>query len=387
MKKIPLITMDSSSRSLGTFIENFKDIIEFEGYNNKLLQDIDHVVVFFEYVGDNDHTFKTFTNFFETYKIPTFLVIDDSYEGLTDSTFLKMVKETVAKNPYIKDWVILTNNPALETENKIYFNVQLHLDRYDGITVDDHIGVDWNGNSNLRMKKFLCLNRQERLHRLQTTDFLLENDIAKHTFLSCPLGNYKYVLDGTLNQPEHRKYLDKTLQKAELLDESKQRLKENLPIDLDLSNASYNSMARNLPSGENFYKESYISIITEGDCYEEGYDVRKGFTEKVLKAFLYKHPFIVIGLQDTLKILRDMGFITFNDIIDERYDKLTGANQRMNSAFKEIKRLNSLNIHEIRDMYNSIQSILDYNRKHYLEIYQQKQPVELLHRIKNFVSD
>ena len=91
MKKIPLITMDSNSRSLGTFIENFKGIIDFEGHNDKVLEDQDKLVVFFEYVGDNDYTFETFTNFFKTYKIPTFLVIDDSYEGLTDDAFLALV--------------------------------------------------------------------------------------------------------------------------------------------------------------------------------------------------------------------------------------------------------------------------------------------------------
>jgi len=375
--------MDSSSRSLGTFIENFKGIIEFEGYNNKILEDIKHLVVFFEYVGDNDHTFKTFTNFFETYKIPTFLVIDDSYEGLTDSTFLTLVKETVAKNKFIKDWVVLTNNPILDTPNKIYFNVQLHLDRYDGINVNEHIDNVWNGNSNLRKKKFLCLNRQERLHRLLLTDYLLEHDIAKHTYLSCPLGNYKYVIDGELTQPEHRKYLDSNLQTVKLSTAQQQRLKDSLPINLDLEGATYNTLARNLPTAEQFYKESYISIITEGDFYQD----RKGFTEKVLKCFLYKHPFIVAGLQDTLTLLREMGFITFNDIINEEYDNVSDPTQRLQQVCKEIKRLNSFNIHEIQDMYNNIQPVLDYNRQHYLKLYQQKQPVELLHRIKNFVSD
>ena len=375
--------MDSSSRSLGTFIENFKGIIEFEGYNNKILEDIKHLVVFFEYVGDNDHTFKTFTNFFETYKIPTFLVIDDSYEGLTDDAFLTLVKETVAKNKFIKDWVVLTNNPILDTPNKIYFNVQLHLDRYDGINVNEHIDNVWNGNSNLRKKKFLCLNRQERLHRLLLTDYLLEHDIAKHTYLSCPLGNYKYVIDGELIQPEHRKYLDSNLQTVKLSTAQQQRLKDSLPINLDLEGATYNTLARNLPTAEQFYKESYISIITEGDFYQD----RKGFTEKVLKCFLYKHPFIVAGLQDTLTLLREMGFITFNDIINEEYDNVSDPTQRLQQVCKEIKRLNSFNIHEIQDMYNNIQPVLDYNRQHYLKLYQQKQPVELLHRIKNFVSD
>jgi hypothetical protein len=384
MKTVPLITMDNSSRSLGTVIENFKGILNFEGYNNKILEDIEHLVVFFEYVGDNDHTFKTFTNFFETYKIPTFLVIDDSYEGLTDSTFLTLVEETVKKNPYIKDWVILTNNKKLKSPNKIYFNVQLHLDRYDGIDINKHIDTDWNGNSNLRKKKFLCLNRQERLHRLITTDFLLKNDIAKHTYLSCPLGNYKYVLDGEFDQPEYKKYLDKSLQGTTLSQESINRLKENLPISLDLDETTYKSMSRNLPDGSQYYAESYFSIITEGD-YDD--DNREAFTEKVLKCFLFKHPFIVIGLRNTLQQLRDLGFITFNDVIDERYDAMSFARHRFELATAEIKKLNSYNIHELRDLYNELQPILNYNREHYLRLFNQKQPVELIHRIKKFVND
>ena len=90
MISVPLVTMNQNSRSLGTFVENFKDTIHFESYNDKILDnDVNKVVVFFEYLGDNDYVFKTFVNYFETYTKPTFLVIDDSYEGLADIEFLK----------------------------------------------------------------------------------------------------------------------------------------------------------------------------------------------------------------------------------------------------------------------------------------------------------
>jgi len=384
MKHIPLITMDSNSRSLGNFIQKFEGIVEFEYYNNRIIDDAECVVVFFEYVGDNDQTFKSFTNFFKTYNIPTFLVIDDSYEGLTDESFLKLVEQTVKDNSFIKDWVVLTNNKILNTKHKIYFNVQLFLDRYDGINIDDHINTDWNGNSNLRKKKFLCLNRQERLHRLLVTDFLLKEDIAKHTFLSCPLGKYNDVLTGNYKQPEHRKYLDSSLHDADLTQDTIDRLQSNLPIELDLDENTYQSLSRNLPTGEIYYKESYFSIITEGDFQQTD---RQAYTEKVLKCFLYKHPFIVVGLQNTLGLLREQGFMTFNSIINEEYDTYTYGHDRLECAMQEVKKLNNYNIHELKDMYDSIQEVLEYNRNHYLSLYQQKQPVELLHKLNRFVND
>jgi len=384
MKKIPLITMDSNSRSLGTFIENFEGIIEFEGHNDKVLENQDKLVVFFEYVGDNDYTFETFTNFFKTYKIPTFLVIDDSYEGLTDDAFLALVEKTVQDNPYIVDWVILTNNKLLNTKNKIYFNVQLHLDRYDGIDIRDHLNKDWNGNSNLRKKKFLCLNRQERMHRLQVTHHLLKNDIAKHTYLSCPLGAYEHVFNGNSTQQEHRKYLDKSLLDTNLPKEFVTLLQDNLPVELDLNEVTYKSMSRSLPSADDYYKESYFSIVTEGDFWDNN---RQAFTEKALKCFLYKHPFIVVGLKGTLALLRELGFMTFSQIIDESYDNEEDPSTRLAMAMGEVDKLNSYNIHELQDMYNELTTILEYNREHYLNLFQQKQPVELLHKINSFVND
>ena len=383
MKTIPLITMDSNSRSLGNFIQKFEGIVEFEYYNNKIIDDANCVVVFFEYVGDNDQTFKSFTNFFKTYNIPTFLVIDDSYEGLTDSSFLTLVEKTVEDNQFIKDWAILTNNRILNTSHKIYFNVQLFLDRYDGINIDEHIGTSWDGNSNLRKKKFLCLNRQERLHRLLVTDFLLKEDIAKHTFLSCPLGKYNDVLNGNFKQQDYRKYLDSSLHDANLTKETINRLKTNLPIELDLDENTYRSLSRNLPTAEQYYKESYFSIITEGDFHQTD---RQAYTEKVLKCFLYKHPFIVIGLQNTLGLLREQGFMTFNNIVDETYDTYSCGHKRLELAMKEVKKLNNYNIHELKNMYDNMQEILEYNRNHYLSLYQQKQPVELLHKLNHFVN-
>ena len=107
---------------------------------------------------------------------------------------------------------------------------------------------------------------------------------------------------------------------------------------MDLDETTYLSQRRNLPSLENYFAESYVSVITEGDFYD---DNRQAFTEKVLKCFLYKH-FIVIGLQDILKLLRELGSITFNDIIDERYDSESDANKRLTPSIRRSKKTNPI---------------------------------------------
>ena len=394
MITVPLVTMNQNSRSLGTFIENFKDTIHFQSYNDKILDDsVDKVVVFFEYLGDNDYVFKTFVNYFETYTKPTFLVIDDSYEGLADVEFLKILKQAIEKYN-ISDWVILSCNKRLPImikrvfgerkyyNNYVYFNVQLSLDRYDGIDLRNQ-PEDWNGNSNLRQKKYLCLNRQERLHRLQTIDYLAKEDLLKHGFVSCPLGQYKDVLDGTFSNETNLKYRDQNLQNAKLSQPQIKRLKYNLPLQLDLDEQTYSKMARNLPNVDYYFSESYYSIITEGDFYQS--EMRKAITEKVFKCFLYKHPFIVIGLPNSLELVRELGFMTFSEMIDESYDEIEDDEQRLYTALEQIKILSNQNIHEVKNLYDGMQEVLQHNRQHYLQLHKQKQPIILLQKIKQWV--
>jgi hypothetical protein len=92
-------------------------------------------------------------------------------------------------------------------------------------------------------------------------------------------------------------------------------------------------------------------------------------------------------LKGTLALLRELGFMTFSQIIDESYDNEEDPSTRLAMAMGEVDKLNSYNIHELQDMYNELTTILEYNREHYLNLFQQKQPVELLHKINSFVND
>lgn len=356
---------------------------------------LDKFLLFFEYVGNNTQTLDTISNLLSNFSnSEVMIIIDDCYEGLIDNEFLSKFQELLSMHSIVKDYCLLSSNLNLgkkclqilgSDKNFIYFNVHLYLSAYDNIAPEY---LESKINNNLREKKFLCVNRQERGHRLKTIDFLIKKDILKNCFASCMLGDYAGVLDQTdfkAQNAQVEKYQDPDLIDLELTQESKDRLSRYLPLELDVKDYQRKVYSTEMPSLEKYFSESYWSIITEGDFSNK--DNKQQFTEKVLKAFAYHHPFIVIGLPGTLDLLKKHGFITFSSVIDESYDQEQDDKKRLEMALQEIDKLNKLNMHELKDLYDRLLPILDHNFKTYKQIFAMNQPTELVNRIMNWYYD
>ena len=104
------------------------------------------------------------------------------------------------------------------------------------------------------------------------------------------------------------------------------------------------------------YKNFLIDIVAEtfttGDCFF--------VTEKTVRPMLLKKPMIVMGSQDFLGYLRQMGFKTFNDFWDENYDGVAEHN-RYQKILDLVDSLAQRPIDELADMYQHMQPILDHN--------------------------
>jgi hypothetical protein len=102
---------------------------------------------------------------------------------------------------------------------------------------------------------------------------------------------------------------------------------ENLPtshLDLDLSNdVNLNNHAESIPFS--FYNQTFISFIIETD-FTDG-SIRR-ITEKSLKAYAMGHPAIILGNPGSLKLIKDLGFDTFEDLIPSDYDTITDPVER-----------------------------------------------------------
>jgi hypothetical protein len=217
-------------------------------------------------------------------------------------------------------------------------------------------------------KKFLCLNNVPRPQRAYVFYWLLKNDLLKEGLVS-----FNHSLDDpTLighNTFKDKGYLSKffpTLT-AEQLSNLYQEINSYLPIYLDLKDRSKltvngrGNYVRELPT--DLFERTYFSIITESDFNNH----TLGFTEKLLKPLLCYHPFIVIGEPGILQLLKDLGFKTFSDFIDESYDQEQDGLTRINMALNEVNKLCQYSYIELDSWYQKITPILQHNFEHFTQ--------------------
>lgn len=80
-----------------------------------------------------------------------------------------------------------------------------------------------------------------------------------------------------------------------------------------------------------------------------------------------KQPFILMNSKYSLKALRDLGFKTFDGVIDETYDTLDNPD-RFETIFREIKRISNFSIDELKEKYNQLEHILEHNYNHFYNV-------------------
>jgi hypothetical protein len=84
----------------------------------------------------------------------------------------------------------------------------------------------------------------------------------------------------------------------------------------------------------NIWNNFHIEIISETDI-ESNY----WFTEKTARCLSTGKPFVIIAGQGSLIKLRELGFHTFNEVIDESYDMATSPSQRIKASLDSLKTL------------------------------------------------
>lgn len=108
------------------------------------------------------------------------------------------------------------------------------------------------------------------------------------------------------------------------------------------------------PYNSNIFTDTKFSIITESNFSSR--DSKINFiTEKTYKAIFNHHPFVIFGTSGLLDTLRNKGYKTFNDIIDESYDLPNTDNMRMKRVVNAVEQMHNISQHD------QLASIVDHN--------------------------
>jgi len=222
-----------------------------------------------------------------------------------------------------------------------------------------------------KSKLFLTFIRNsQKLHRKTLASYYQYHDLWKDNNISF----LKVEWDGPHGSGEVD-YLPNKYQNSLL------ELEDLNPIEIDTKNlkdkSGFNTM---FADRSDLYLETFFSVVSETLFEQEAIFL----SEKVAKPLLNLHPFIVMSTPYTLKKLRELGFKTFGSFIDETYDEVEDNKKRVELIFKELDKIRTTPIDELKTWWKSIVPILEHNQKHFLNLMNIKtNKVKLLEKIND----
>lgn len=107
-----------------------------------------------------------------------------------------------------------------------------------------------------------------------------------------------------------------------------------------------------------YYNQTNLELATEALCSD--HDTSFDLSEKTTKPISMKHPFMMLANKDFLKNLRDLGFQTFHEHLDESYDNEPIVNRRIEIIVKNLIDLKG----KTHTLYKDSQDIRDHNHVH-----------------------
>jgi hypothetical protein len=109
------------------------------------------------------------------------------------------------------------------------------------------------------------------------------------------------------------------------------------------------------------YIDTYFSLVTE-TVFEYPYSFR---TEKIAKPLMIGHPFIAVSGAGYYRDLRNLGFKTFDHVVDESFDQIQHHQTRIDRIVDIVEDLCQ---QDLRSFLSACQETCKYNQQHLLEL-------------------
>jgi len=128
------------------------------------------------------------------------------------------------------------------------------------------------------------------------------------------------------------------------------------------SDEDFKTMEYSLLTNLKRYSDSLFEMVFE-TMYESCESQIIQTSEKTLKPFIQKKPFLIFSYTNILKELKGLGFKTFDFAFSEEYDSITDHNTRLYYILDEYKTICSRDINKLHKMVNENYDIVEHNYK------------------------
>jgi hypothetical protein len=286
-----------------------------------------------------------------------YFLADYSHEAHynTDELSLSFLNKLKSNGVDINRLILATNNYSEINLHKVkygnfilntiffpYFYLHTHTALKNSI---GNVGI----NNIIPDKKFLCLNRRMYHHKYKIIEELFNRGLLNDTRFSW------------VDNKNTKNFLNKKLVNNLNIDVTNFKaiqLEDDVMYGSELSNHEEYLYTIN----PQWYYKSKVNIITETNFNQAEIHI----TEKTWKAIYLGVPFVISASRGHLKILRDMGFKTFNSLINEDYDDMRGGDKIKNIIDSAI---------ELSNIYDSkeVSEICKFNQELYFNLEHRRQ--------------
>lgn len=136
-----------------------------------------------------------------------------------------------------------------------------------------------------------------------------------------------------------------------------------LQVDLTALASNFPANTHDASSSADYNNKDYSSTAIEIVLETLFDDSRLHLTEKTLRPIACGRPFMLMSPYGSLQYLRDYGFQTFDQLIDETYDTIEDPAQRLQAVIKEMGRISALPQVEKHRLWLKLYEISKFNQR------------------------
>lgn len=308
-----------------------------------------------------------------------YLILENFHEGFTN--IIKQIYNCVITRYGIPAHKVILFSGALDIQEKL----DAHVEKYkvEPFKLESMLEFELAAQSRMRddilfeqgeeclpktlqtkkyKKKYINFNRRWRSHRPLLVALLKVTNLLQKGYVSLARADdnrgWETEMDHILEIVREHDGLRNTLMHH-------RRDIENMgPLTLDKDDMTVNyAHAEMTPKLKQLYEDTYFSVVSETIYFSNHRDWEDScfLSEKVFKAIMFKHPFILVATPNTLKYLRSIGYKTFSPLIDENYDSIEDNSERMIAIVKEIDRLCKLRGEALESFLKHCRKITEHN--------------------------